>query len=42
MDRKDSEIEYIDPAPYRDRLSLTLLELGATSEKRAFELATVG
>ena len=42
MDRPDAGIEYIDLNPYRDRLALTLLELGATSEKRAIEVSTVG
>jgi hypothetical protein len=42
MDRKEKDTQYLDPAPFRDRLELELRKLGATSEKRAISLASVG
>ena len=41
MDR-EREIQYLDPTPFRDRLEHELRKLGATSEKRAICITTVG
>jgi hypothetical protein len=41
MDR-EKDIQHLHPAPFRDRLELELRKLGATSEKRAISIATVG
>ena len=41
MDR-EREIQYLDPIPFRDRLEHELRKLGATSEKRAISITTVG
>jgi hypothetical protein len=41
MDR-EKDTQYLHPAPFRDRLELELRKLGATSEKRAISVTTVG